>query len=179
VTWLGHAAAGLALLSAGITQGPLVTAQRRPAPPYDAGPEAADLGATAMIDISDGLLADLGHIADASGVLIDLSRAALSPGDPLLAAARAVAAPRRHVPFDGTDPASTPAPNLTPPGAAPDGAALDWVLTGGEDHSLAATFPPGVRLPPRWTVIGKVRPGRGVVIDSQPWAHASGWDHFA
>src|ERR1019366_1687679 len=66
---LGHAAAGLALLSAGVRDGPLVTAHRRPAPPYDAGPQAADLGATAMIDISDGLLADLGHIADASGVL--------------------------------------------------------------------------------------------------------------
>jgi len=171
---LGHAAAGLALLSAGITQGPLVTAQLRPAPPYDAGPQAADLGATAMIDISDGLLADLGHIADSSGVLIDVSRAALRPGDALLAAARAVAAPRRHVPSDGTGPASTPAPNLTP-----DGAALDWVLTGGEDHSLAATFPPGGRLPSRWKVIGTVGPGQGVVVDSQPWAHAPGWDHFA
>jgi thiamine-monophosphate kinase len=171
---LGHAAAGLALLSAGITEGPLVTAQRRPAPPYDAGPQAADLGATAMIDISDGLLADLGHIADASGVLIDLSRAALSPGDALLAAAQAVAAPRRHVPFDGTRPASPPAPTLTPQEAT-----LDWVLTGGEDHSLAATFPPGVRLPSRWTVIGTVGPGQGVVVDSQPWAHAPGWDHFA
>jgi thiamine-monophosphate kinase len=127
-----------------------------------------------MIDISDGLLADLGHIADSSGVLIDVSRAALSPGDALLAAARAVAAPRRHVPSDGTGPASTPAPNLTP-----DGAALDWVLTGGEDHSLAATFPPGGRLPSRWKVIGTVGPGQGVVVDSQPWAHAPGWDHFA
>jgi thiamine-monophosphate kinase len=171
---LGHAAAGLALLSAGITQGPLVTAQRRPAPPYDAGPQAAGLGATAMIDISDGLLADLGHIAAASGVLIDLSRAALSPGDPLLTAARAVAAPRRHVPFDGTEPGSTPKPGLTPPEAA-----LDWVLAGGEDHSLAATFPPGVRLPGRWTVIGTVGPGQGVVVDSKPWARAPGWDHFA
>jgi thiamine-monophosphate kinase len=170
---LGHAAAGLALLSAGITQGPLVTAQRRPAPPYDAGPQAADLGATAMIDISDGLLADLGHIADSSGVLIDVS-AALRPGDPLIAAARAVAAPRRHVPFDGTKPASTPAPSLTP-----EEAALNWVLTGGEDHSLAATFPPDVRLPPRWTMIGTVQPGQGVVVDSQPWTNAPGWDHFA
>jgi len=147
---LGHAAAGLALLSAGITEGPLVTAQLRPAPPYDAGPQAADLGATAMIDISDGLLADLGHIADSSGVLIDVSGAALSPGDSLIAAARAVGS-----------------------------AALDWVLGGGEDHSLAATFPPGVSLPPRWKVIGTVRPGQGVVVDSQPWAHAPGWDHFA
>ena len=171
---LGHAAAGLALLSAGITEGPLVTAQRRPAPPYDAGPQAADLGATAMIDISDGLLADLGHIAASSGVLIDVSGAALSPGDSLIAAARAVAAPRRHVSYDGTEPGSTPAPNLTP-----EEAALDWVLAGGEDHSLAATFPPGVPLPPRWKVIGTVRHGQGVVVDSQPWEHAAGWDHFA
>ena len=35
---LGHAAAGLALLRAGVTGGPLVAAQLRPAPPYDAGP---------------------------------------------------------------------------------------------------------------------------------------------
>jgi thiamine-monophosphate kinase len=60
---LGPAAAGLALLSAGMAQGPLVAAHLRPAPPYEAGPEAADLGATAMIDVSDGLLADLGHVA--------------------------------------------------------------------------------------------------------------------
>src|ERR1700722_18324527 len=94
---LGHAAAGLALLSAGITRdgpgwaGPLLAAQRAPQPPYDAGPEAAGLGATAMIDISDGLLADLGHIAAASGVLIDVASARLSPGDALRTAASALA----------------------------------------------------------------------------------------
>ena len=75
---LGPAAAGLALLTtAWPGPGPpgttLVAAHLRPAPPYDAGPEAADLGATAMIDISDGLLADLGHVAVASGVRIDLA----------------------------------------------------------------------------------------------------------
>ena len=58
---------------------------------------------------------------------------------------------------------------------------LGWVLSGGEDHSLAATFPPGTRLPPRWRVIAAaVRPGHGVVVDGQPWAQApGGWDHFA
>ena len=76
---LGPAAAGLALLTAGLSHddlvahGDLVAAHLRPAPPYDAGPEAADLGATAMIDVSDGLLADLGHVAAASGVRIDLA----------------------------------------------------------------------------------------------------------
>jgi thiamine-monophosphate kinase len=173
---LGHAAAGLDLLSAGLASVPaLVTAQLRPAPPYDAGPQAADLGATAMIDISDGLLADLGHIAAASGVLIDLTRAALDPGasDPLLTAARAVQAARRHVSSGRTVSGSGP-----DPGASPEGQALRWVLSGGEDHSFAATFPPGVPLPSRWTVIGAVRPGHGVVVDGQPWTQAAGWDHF-
>ncbi len=170
---LGHAAAGLALLTAGLTagvrDGPLVRAHLRPAPPYDAGPEAADLGATAMIDVSDGLLADLGHVADASGVRIDLDldSGALRPAQDLLAAARAVAGPRLH---------STRTGLVTRPA---DATALQWVLTGGEDHSLAATFPPATPLPPRWQVIGTVRPGDGVVVDGQPWAGSPGWDHFA
>jgi thiamine-monophosphate kinase len=179
---LGHAAAGLALLEAVHTvslpalppaaagpdppawAGSLVAAQRRPQPPYDAGPQAADLGATAMIDISDGLLADLGHIASASDVLIDLSSDRLSPGAGLRAAARAL-----H-PFFGR----------TERGSGPEHAqALAWVLTGGEDHALAATFPPATALPPRWTTIGQVRKGRGVVVDGQAWtAGSAGWDHF-
>ena len=178
---LGHAAAGLALLEAVHTvslpalppaaAGPdppawaasLVAAQRRPQPPYDAGPQAADLGATAMIDISDGLLADLGHIASASGVLIDLSSDRLSPGAGLQAAARAL-----HPFFGRTERGSGPA----------HAQAQAWVLTGGEDHALAATFPPGTALPPRWTVVGQVSEGLGVLVDGQAWAGEAGWDHF-
>ena len=44
--------------------------------------------------------------------------------------------------------------------------ALRWVLTGGEDHSLAATFPPGTRLPPRWRVIGTARCARVMASSS-------------
>jgi thiamine-monophosphate kinase len=75
---LGFAAAGLALLTAGM-DGPieLIDAHRRPQPPYAAGSEAAGLGATALVDVSDGLVQDLGHIADASGVRIELDGAAL------------------------------------------------------------------------------------------------------
>ena len=167
---LGHAAAGLALLEAGLTHDPLVTplitGHLRPAPPYDAGPEAANLGATAMIDVSDGLLADLGHVAASSGVLIDLDSAALRPGDRLIAAARAVAGSRRH--SVRTDLVSRPA----------DVGALGWVMSGGEDHSLAAAFPAGTQLPPRWMAIGRVAEGHGVLVDGQPWAEATGWDHF-
>ncbi|NUP49392.1 MAG: thiamine-phosphate kinase, partial [Catenulispora sp.] len=47
-------------------------AHRRPSPPYAAGPDAARAGATAMLDVSDGLLADLRHLAVASGVAIDV-----------------------------------------------------------------------------------------------------------
>ena len=184
---LGHAAAGLALLTAGLAAGvrdnSLVSEHLRPMPPYDAGPEAAALGATAMIDISDGLLADLGHIARASGVLVDLAPDRLGPDPELLAAAGSLPSGRTGGPHAPVLPSS------------PGKQALAWVLTGGEDHSLAATFPPGTRLPARWRVIGAVkdrtpnartadaRAGRSengdVVVGGQPWEQPPGWDHFA
>jgi thiamine-monophosphate kinase len=113
-----------------------------------------------MIDISDGLLADLGHIASASAVRIDLSSDRLSPGGDLQAAARSF--------LGRTERGSTPA----------YARALAWVLTGGEDHALAATFPPGTALPSRWTTIGTVHAGQGVLVDGREWAGPPGWDHF-
>src|SRR4029077_14911489 len=162
---LGRAAAGLALLSAGIAEGPLVDAQRRPAPPYEAGPEAALLGATAMIDVSDGLLADLGHVAAASGVLINAESAGLAPGDPLAEAAALVLA-------------AGPSSSRTSSADSPASLALSWALTGGEDHSLVATFPPSVALPPRWRVICAVHAGEGVTVARNPYQGPAGWEHF-
>lgn len=74
---LGWSVAGLRALCAGDYDGPLQDAFRRPTPPYDVGPQVAALGATSMIDVSDGLAADLGHVATASGLRIDVDVAAL------------------------------------------------------------------------------------------------------
>jgi len=62
----------------------LVGAQLRPRPPVADGPLAADAGATAMLDLSDGLALDARRVAEASGVAIDLERSALGD-DPLTA----------------------------------------------------------------------------------------------
>jgi thiamine-monophosphate kinase len=128
----------------------LVADQRRPRPPYDAGPEAADLGATSMIDISDGLVGDLRHVAEASGVLVDINTERLPPDRALRSAAALL----------GAD-------------------SVRWMLTGGEDHALAATFPRGTALPGRWTVIGEVREGAGVAVNSRRADGLNGWTHFS
>jgi thiamine-monophosphate kinase len=65
------------LLLSGVSDGPLPDALRRPEPPYSLGPSLAQLGATSMVDVSDGLAADLGHVANASGVRLDLGLKAL------------------------------------------------------------------------------------------------------
>jgi thiamine-monophosphate kinase len=176
---LGHSAAGYALLAGGVEAFPeLVAAHRRPAPGYDAGPEAAALGATAMIDVSDGLVADLGHVADASGVWIDIDSAALAPGETLAKAAAAVSAASSQL-------------SRTTGAFSPQTLAQRWVLTGGEDHALVAAFPPSAVLPARWRVIGLVReataatvgsggpPVGRVTVDGVPYEGPGGWQHFA
>ncbi|MGH3971796.1 MAG: thiamine-phosphate kinase [Pseudonocardiaceae bacterium] len=147
---VGWSAAGLAVLRRGF-RSPLavVGAHRVPEPPYHAGPQAAAVGATAMIDISDGLLADAGHIADASSVGIDIDSAALPVPSRLIEVASALGADARH-----------------------------WVLTGGEDHALLATFPAGVGLPTGWTALGAVREGHGVTVDGELYEGPGGWEHF-
>ncbi len=146
---LGWAAAGFAVLGRGFRSPvSVVSAHRRPEPPYQQGVVAADLGATSMTDVSDGLVADLGHIAEASGVRIDLRGDALE-----------VPAKLREV------------------GAALNVDPLVWVLTGGDDYALAATFPNGTRLPEPWTVIGLVGEGEGVRVDGRRWPQG-GHEHF-
>lgn len=159
---VGHAAAGLALLESEVPvdrltreQRALLDTQCRPRPPLAAGPSARDAGATALMDISDGLVRDGGRLADASGAVLDLDPAALKQlAAPLQDAAALL----------GTDP-------------------LDWVLGGGEDHGLLAAFPADVQLPPGFTAIGSVKAratndGPAVTIAGKP-ADTVGWDHFA
>jgi thiamine-monophosphate kinase len=178
---LGRSAAGLALLSAGVAAdgapeavAGLIAAHRRPSPPYEAGPEAALLGATAMIDVSDGLVADLGHVAAASGVALDIDSSSLVTGGPLGEAAAFLR--REESNSEQSD------SYRTDPGFPGPSIALEWMLTGGEDHSLVATFPASAQLPSRWRVIGQVRAadavGVGVTVDGTPHAGPGGWQHF-
>ena len=152
----GWAAGGLAVLGRGFrSPRVLVEAYRRPEPPYAAGPSVAASGATAMIDVSDGLLADVGHVAGASGVAVDVRTDAFEVAEPLRAVGAAL----------GADP-------------------MRFILTGGDDHALVATFPPDVLLPEHWTRIGSVlSPGdgeSGVRVDGHVYeGGAQGWDHFA
>jgi len=109
---LGGAAAGLAALRAGRPDLAAAAAHRVPSPPYADGVALATAGASAMIDVSDGLTGDLGHVAAASGVGFVVDVAAL-PRHPAVAEAAAAL---------GADP-------------------LEWVLGGGDDHALVATLP--------------------------------------
>ena len=85
---LGYAQAGVELLESGRDEpAELTGAHRRPRPPYAAALGARALGATAMLDVSDGLVQDLGHIAAASGVRIEIDGDAV-PGPPVPDAAR-------------------------------------------------------------------------------------------
>jgi thiamine-monophosphate kinase len=144
---LGYAHAGLLMLSRGFrSPKAIVSAHRVPEPPY----ELAKLAhrATAMIDISDGLLSDVGHIAQSSSVAINIDSQKLIVTEELQAMASA---------FNGD--------------------AMDWIMQGGEDHSFAATFADTSQVPEGWIVIGSVTAGAGVTVDGETVAQA-GWDHF-
>lgn len=110
-----------------------LAAQLRPHPPIALGPAAADAGATALMDVSDGLVLDATRLAAASGVTIDL-----------------------------------------------DGGLDREALSGGEDHALLATFPPGAVLPTGFRVIGAVLPASvtPVTVGGRPYTGRGGWDPY-
>jgi len=148
---LGHSAAGLQLLQRGeaALAPDLVDYHRRPLPPYDQGPAAARAGATAMIDISDGLGRDAGRLAGASGVGIELDEERLAEDVAQLQ------------PVVGEDDA------------------WRSVVKGGEEHSLLATFPGATELPHGWRQIGQIVSGSGVFLRGEPvlgggWDHFAG-----
>ncbi len=147
---LGLAGAGFAALSRGFrSPRAAVEAHRIPSPPYAAGPQAANAGATAMTDVSDGLLADLGHIAESSGVAIDVTSSAFTLPEPVVTVGEALGA-------DG----------------------MAFMLTGGDDYALVATFSSETTLPKGWTRIGLVSDGSGVTVDGQPYEGPSGHQHW-
>lgn len=152
---IGASAAGLALLRrfGGPAAVPaefagLVRAHLVPEFAYGRGPVARAAGAGSLTDNSDGLLVDLGQIAAASGVAIDVDRAAVAPD----------AALRRAGAAAGADP-------------------WDWVLTGGEDHTLLGTI--NGEPPTGFRAIGRVVRGDGQVrVDgAEPWLRG-GWVSF-
>jgi thiamine-monophosphate kinase len=117
---LGEARAGLHLLLHPEVDVPapaaarLKAAQLTPVPRVPEGRLLAMSGAvTAMLDISDGLAADLGHLCEQSGVGARLDEAALPITDAVQTAARLAGA-----------------------------SALEWALFGGEDYQLLFTAPP-------------------------------------
>jgi thiamine-monophosphate kinase len=147
---LGRSAAGYALWRNDVRQfDELRQRHLTPQPPYGQGRVAADGGATAMTDVSDGLLADLGHIADASGVGIDVSRDALGADHDALSPAADV------LQMD----------------------AWTWILAGGEDHALVAAF--AGQPPDGWRVIGRVLDGSPrVLLDGEQWHGDTGWQSY-
>lgn len=146
---LGRAAAGLSLLFSGDTDAIAAYDGLVGVQLRPEPPIAAGIGvnATSMLDVSDGLARDAARITKASGVAIRLKSQDLQGFEAMLddVALRLGVSSR------------------------------DWVLFGGEDHSLLATFAPEVQIPRAFKPIGVVAEGSGVWLDEAELPE-SGWD---
>ncbi|UFS61141.1 thiamine-phosphate kinase [Subtercola endophyticus] len=133
----------------------LIEAQLAPTSPLHAGVAAAEGGATAMLDVSDGLVLDAGRIATASGCSIDFSHAAIEAEAAALRAVDDVIGAQSR----------------------------DFVLCGGEDHALLATFAPSVPLPAGFRRIGVVLERAAghplVTVGGEAYVKPGGWDPFS
>jgi thiamine-monophosphate kinase len=170
---LGGSAAGLRIARAGTGEKKdilstewgrdLLSRHERPVARVGEGQTLAQAGATAMIDLSDGLSLDLARVSEASGVgaRVRIPDVPLAPGLVELAEAT------------GDDP-------------------FDLALHGGEDYELLAAMPPDAvdrarlglmqRYHSRLTTIGEITQGSGVVAvrgDDESPLEPKGWDHFA
>lgn len=168
---LGAAGAGLALLE-GDADGAALSAQARaalleryarPQPRLAAGRALSQLGATALIDVSDGLATDARHLARRSGARLELELAKL----PVAAGVAAVAAQL------GRDPA-------------------EFAATAGEDYELCACLSQAAFVPvrtwwsrlhegclPALTVVGRVASGAGELTWIDASSALSGYEHSA
>jgi thiamine-monophosphate kinase len=162
---VGRAAAGLAILSSleeelaledshvGRAAKVCLDAWRRPLAQQASGLAATAREATAAIDVSDGLAADAGHLAEASGVLVVIDAPRLVLDATLLAVAK-----RLH-----RDP-------------------LNLALAGGEDYALLVTAGPDVAAIPGFIRVGQCEAGpSGVTIEQADGSRAApprGWDHY-
>lgn len=153
---IGYSAAGLALLQrfgrAGVPPEfeELVLAHCAPRLSPGRGMVARAAGATAMTDNSDGFIVDLSQIAKHSGVRIDIDSSAIGPDEMLGRAA-----------------------------ALLDRDPWEWILSGGEDHTLLGTTyvdpPSGFRAIGR---VSKSRPDDLVTLDKKTPAFSTGWTSF-
>ena len=168
---LGGAGAGLALLEGTADAGSLspdtaaALRQRyaRPQPRLAAGRALSQLGATALIDLSDGLATDARHLARRSGAGLELTLADLPVADGVAEVARQL----------GRD-------------------AAEFAATAGEDYELCACLPQaalelvkaqwprwgGGQLPPL-SLVGRVLGQAGGLTFTDAGSPLSGYEHSA
>ncbi|MGA0608510.1 thiamine-phosphate kinase [Phenylobacterium sp. VNQ135] len=152
---IGDATLGLAAVKGEIADadGALVYRYRLPEPRLDLR-RALREKATAAADVSDGLVADAGHIAEASEVGVRLDLDAL----PLSRAAASWLERQGDV-----------------------AGALVRLATGGDDYEVVCTMPAALKKPAGFTVIGEVVEGEGVEVRAAGRAvdaGAGGWRHM-